>query len=167
MWPARILDLPYHVEVLFIFLFHLLNHPPFQCSPGVHVHPYQHSPAQRSVPHCVTSSVSVIHPAGDSTPTSVQPAKFKYTGSELLALAAPVGQRLKPELISTLKKRWALDVGCLVAGRAAVVHGKSVQYLWRGPAAFAAVTFHLPPCLLLFATTFLAPLLRLAATRTI
>ena len=65
--------------------------------------PYQHSPVQRSVPHCVTSSVSVIHPAGDSTPASVQPAKFKYTGNELLALAAPVGQRLKPELISTLK----------------------------------------------------------------
>ena len=72
-------------------------------TPGVHVHPYQHSPAQRSVPHCVTSSVSVCHPAGDSTPASVQPAKFKYTGNELLALAAPVGQRLKPELISTLK----------------------------------------------------------------
>ena len=103
MWPAWILDLAYHVEVLFIFLFHLLNHLPFQCSPGLHVHPYQHSPAQGSVLHCVTSSVSVSHPAGDSMPASVQPAKFKYTGNELLALAAPVGQRLKPELISTLK----------------------------------------------------------------
>ena len=55
MWPARILDLII-MGGTFIFLFHLLNHPPFQCSPGVHVHPYQHSPAQRSVPHFVTSS---------------------------------------------------------------------------------------------------------------
>ena len=34
--------------------------------------------------------------------------------------------------------RWASDVGCLVAGRAAVVHGRLVLFLWWGPATFAA-----------------------------
>ena len=154
-WPAQILDLPYHVEVLFIFLFHLLNHPPFQCSRGVHVHPYQHSQAQRSVPHCVTSSVSVSHPAADSTPASVLPAKFKYTGNEVLALAAPVGQRLKPELSSTLKtlgigrrlpRRWSCRGGARKVRAIFVAGPSSVHSRDLSPTTVPASFCHHLPC---------------------
>ena len=146
--------------------------------------PIQHSPVQRSVPQCVSSEY-VSHPAGYpacySTPVSTRLLKYKYTNEELFALAAPV--HLKPKPITTLKKlgigrRWALDVRCSVAGRAAVVHGKSEQFLWWARATLAAdliVTFHLQPRLLLSTTTFLTlpppppphPFLGLVAIQTI
>ena len=105
-----------------------------------------------------------------STPASEQPAKFK------LALAAPVGQRLKPELISTLK---TLGIGRRLPRRRSCRGGaRKVRAISvAGPSSVRSRDlsgFHLPPCLLPFATTFLAPpppppppLLRLAATRTI
>ena len=121
-----------------------LNSSPFLCSFRVNVHPYQHGPVQSQVPHRV-SSVPASYLAGYSTPASTRPAMYKYTREKPLAHAAPIHLTLKPEQAS---KSCALIEDCLVPGRAAVMHGQSLnsQVSAYQPTAKSPVKFrHISP----------------------
>ena len=90
----RTLELPRHLEVLFVFLFshhmfNLLDSSPSVWSHRVHVHPDQHRDVQRPVPYCV-SGVGASYPTGYSTPLKTLGISRRLPRRRLCRSGAPI-----------------------------------------------------------------------------